>query len=97
MTSTLGTTLLFLVWLLSAGAFGAGPQNEDISSPKLRIEWAEFKQLYDEKKIEVIDVRDSASFEAGHIPGSRSIPLDDVAKRIEALKKLKKPIVTYCA
>ena len=72
-------------------------QEEDVYSPKLRIEWDEFKKLYDEKRVVVVDVRDPASFEAGHIPQSRSIPLDDIEKRIGDLKKQKKPIVTYCA
>jgi rhodanese-related sulfurtransferase len=75
---------------------GAG-QDDDIYSPKLRIAWDEFKKLYDEKKIVVVDVRDSGSFDAGHIPLARSIPLDDTVKRIADLKKQQKPIVTYCA
>jgi rhodanese-related sulfurtransferase len=72
-------------------------QEDDVSSPKLRIGWDEFKKLYDEKKVVVVDVRDLGSFEAGHIPGSRLVPLDEVEKRAADLKKLKKPVVTYCA
>jgi rhodanese-related sulfurtransferase len=72
-------------------------QEEDVNSPKLRIGWDEFKKLYDEKRVVVVDVRDEGSFEAGHIPGSRSVPLEEVEKRAADLKKLKKPIVTYCA
>jgi rhodanese-related sulfurtransferase len=45
----------------------------------------------------VVDVRAAADYEAGHIPGARSIPLDQVEKRVAALKALKKPIVLYCA
>ena len=72
-------------------------QEEDINSSKLRIGWDEFKKLYDEKKVVVVDVRDGDSFEAGHIPDARSVPLDQVEKRAADLKKLKKPVVTYCA
>jgi rhodanese-related sulfurtransferase len=72
-------------------------QEEDVNSPNLRIGWDEFKKLHDEKKVVVVDVRDVGSFEAGHIPGSRSVPLDEVGKRAAELKKLKKPVVTYCA
>ena len=72
-------------------------QEDDVNSPKLRIGWDEFKKLYDEKKVVVVDVRDEGSFEAGHVPDSRSIPLEQVEKRAADLKKLKKPIVTYCA
>lgn len=43
----------------------------------------------------VLDVRPPEEFEAGHIPGALSIPLDDLD---EALKKLSKrtEIVAYC-
>ena len=83
--------------LLVASCTGAAAQEETISSPKLRIGWDEFKTLYDEKNVVVIDVRDEGSFQIGHITGARSIPLDHLEKRIPELKKLKKPIVTYCA
>jgi rhodanese-related sulfurtransferase len=90
--------LFVLVASLAALSCSVGwGQEEDVYSPKLRIEWQEFKKLYDEKKVVVVDVRDSGSFEAGHIPQARSIPLDDTEKRIAELKKQKKPIVTYCA
>jgi 3-mercaptopyruvate sulfurtransferase SseA len=72
-------------------------QDEDLGSPRLRIGWPEFKKLYDDKKVVVIDVRASDSFVAGHIPGARSIPLDDIDHHVAELKKLKKPIVVYCA
>jgi rhodanese-related sulfurtransferase len=83
------------VCALSCGV-GFG-QEDDIYSPRLRIGWDEFKTRYDEKTIVVVDVRDKGSFEAGHIPQARSIPLDEVEKRFGDLKKQKKPIVTYCA
>jgi rhodanese-related sulfurtransferase len=75
----------------------AGMQAEDFSSPKLRIAWSEFKKLYDDNKAVVIDVRSADAFEGGHIPGSRSVPLEQVASRVDELKKLNRPIVVYCA
>jgi 3-mercaptopyruvate sulfurtransferase SseA len=79
-------------------ARGAAQQEEeDTSSPALRIEWAAFKKLYDAKKIEVIDVRTEAVYETGHIPRSRSIPLDRIAGRVDELRKLNKPLVLYCS
>jgi rhodanese-related sulfurtransferase len=68
-----------------------------LASPKLRIEWAEFKKQYDQQHVVVVDVRDGAAYEAGHIPGARSIPFDDIPRRAAELKKLKTPIVLYCA
>ena len=90
--------LLALIGVLVACPLVAQqPQEEDIGSPKLRIEWAEFKKLYDAKKIALVDVRGAEAFTAGHIPGARSVPLDQIEQRADALRKLKKPIVTYCA
>jgi rhodanese-related sulfurtransferase len=89
--------MLMMAAALVLGCSGAVAQEDDISSPKLRIGWDEFKKLYDENKVVVVDVRGEAAYQTGHIPGARSIPLGDVEKRIVELKKLKKPIVTYCA
>jgi rhodanese-related sulfurtransferase len=72
-------------------------QADDLGSPKLRISFAEFKKLYDEKKAVVIDVRSAEAFEAGHIPGARSVPLDRVQSQIDELRSLNRPIVVYCA
>lgn len=80
-------------WVVSAAA----PQDDQLASPKLRIEWTDFKKLYDSKRAVVIDVRDAPSFEAGHIPGARSIPLDQIERRAAELEELGKPIVLYCA
>ncbi len=64
-----------------------------------RISIAEFKPLYVGQQVLVIDVRDMASFQAGHIPGARSIPLARVLEpaTLAELKAAKKPIVLYCA
>ena len=90
------TSLLALALLLP-GALAVSEAQDDLTSPKLRIEWAEFKKLYDAKAIVVIDVRGSIAFEAGHIPGAQSVPLEQVESRAEELRKLGKPIVFYCA
>ena len=72
-------------------------QEPDLSSPKLRIPYEEFKTLYDAKRIVVIDTRDVRSWEMGHIPGSRVIPAEQIGDHLAELRKLKKPIVTYCS
>lgn len=89
-------TFVLAAAMCALGGVGFG-QEEDISSPKLRIAWEEFKPLYDANNAVVVDVRDADSFRSGHIPEARSIPLGDIEKRVSELKKLKKPIVTYCA
>jgi len=92
--------LLVLAVMIPPGATAAEQkpdQDEDTSSPSLRIDWNEFKKLYDARAIEIIDVRGDVFFESGHIPGARSIPLDQVEKRATELGRSKKPIVLYCA
>ncbi len=89
-------TVLALVLLTPRFAAAQEPE-EDTSSPSLRIDWKDFKKLYDAKAIELIDVRGDVFFESGHIPGARSIPLDQIEKRAAALGRSKRPIVLYCA
>ena len=88
--------LSVLVLLLAATAAGAQTPDE-LASAKLRVQWPEFRKLYDDKAIVVVDVRDQDAFDAGHIPGARLVPLDEVERRAGELKKLGKPIVVYCA
>jgi 3-mercaptopyruvate sulfurtransferase SseA len=91
--------LLLMLGLAVASTAGqpARAQEEDHASPKLRIAWEEFKKLYDDGKVVVVDVRGADAYGAGHIPGSRSIPLPDVERHAPELKKLAQPVVLYCA
>jgi 3-mercaptopyruvate sulfurtransferase SseA len=72
-------------------------QEEDTSAPSLRIDWKEFRKLYDSNTLDLVDVRGDVFFESGHIPGARSIPLDQIEKHIAELRRSTKPIVLYCA
>jgi 3-mercaptopyruvate sulfurtransferase SseA len=72
-------------------------QDDALAAPALRISWEDFRALYDAGRIALIDVRDADAFAAGHIPGARSIPLPDVESKIAELRRLKNPIVLYCA
>ena len=89
--------LMALAIVAVAPPAGAHPQDDELASPALRISWDDFKKIYDAGNVVVIDTRDRASFEAGHIPGARSLPLADVEKSIPRLRRLTKPIVFYCA
>ena len=46
--------------------------------------------------VAVFDVRDKASYEAGHIKGAKLVPWDQVEHRLDEFPK-DKLIVTYCA
>ena len=65
--------------------------------PEITITLAEFKTLVAEGAVTIVDVRDSKAFAAAHIPGALSIPLGTVGRAAEQLRRLGKPIVTYCS
>ena len=54
-----------------------------------------FTQLINEGAI-IVDVRTIGEYTAGHIPGSRNIPLDKIKNETTALKMLNKPVITVC-
>jgi 3-mercaptopyruvate sulfurtransferase SseA len=84
----------FVMAALSAAATVAGQQAPD-GAP--RVSLADVKKAFDAKAVVILDVRDAASYAAGHIPGAMLVPLEALAKRAPELKASKKPIVTYCA
>ena len=55
----------------------------------------EIKMLMDHGAI-VLDVRTPGEFDQGHVPGSRNIPLDCLASRMEELDP-NQPILVCCA
>ena len=44
----------------------------------------------------IVDVRSRGEYQAGHIYGSKNIPLDIIKKEVPGLKKLNKPVITVC-
>ena len=44
----------------------------------------------------IVDVRSRGEYQAGHIQGSKNIPLDIIKKETAGLQKLNKPVVTVC-
>jgi rhodanese-related sulfurtransferase len=47
------------------------------------------------RDVVVVDVRPSEEFEAGHIPGARSIPIDELMERLDELPKGRE-VIAYC-
>jgi 3-mercaptopyruvate sulfurtransferase SseA len=61
-----------------------------------RVTTAELKNLLDQNEAVVIDVRNEASYNVGHIRGSKLIPEAEVLNHLDELPK-NKLIVTYCS
>ncbi|MDH5397622.1 MAG: rhodanese-like domain-containing protein [Cyclobacteriaceae bacterium] len=45
----------------------------------------------------IVDVRSRGEFMGGHVVDSKNIPLDEISKRAEEIKKWNKPVVLCCA
>jgi rhodanese-related sulfurtransferase len=74
----------------------AGVQSDELAAVP-RISQADFRKALEAGTVLVLDVRDSASYANGHIPGAKSIPLDELTRHVEELRAATTRIVTYCA
>ena len=75
----------------------AAPQGAATPSDGVRrVTVAELKAMMDNNEVAVIDVRNEASYNAGHIKGAKLIPEADILKHIDELPR-DKTIVTYCS
>lgn len=63
--------------------FGFGDKSESI------------KDFMDKGAV-IIDVRTAGEFKEGHIKGSKNIPLDTIASKVQEIKKLNKPVIACC-
>jgi predicted methyltransferase len=71
--------------------------DEAVKDPALRISLEQFVGLAAKGAVTIVDVRGEESFAAGHIAGALLIPLGSVEGRVEQLRSLRKPVVTYCS
>ena len=61
-----------------------------------RITIDEFDAMVKNGEAFVVDVRNQASYDVGHIPGAKLIPAAEIANHINELPR-DKTIVTYCS
>ncbi|MBK8300011.1 MAG: rhodanese-like domain-containing protein [Chitinophagaceae bacterium] len=54
-----------------------------------------FKELVSNGAI-IVDVRSISEYKAGHIPGSKNFPVENIRSKVAELKKLNKPLITVC-
>ena len=67
-----------------------------VSDGAPRITIAELREKIKKDEVFIVDVRNQASFDAGHIPGSKLIPSGEILNHLDELPK-DKLIVTYCS
>lgn len=56
---------------------------------------AELRRLVRAGTVTVIDVRPRGEFDAGHIPGARSIPVADLRRRLDDIPR-RREVIAYC-
>lgn len=52
--------------------------------------------VFSQKEVTLIDVREPFEFAMGHAPGAVNIPLGTVPSRIDEFRKMPQPVVLYC-
>ena len=52
-------------------------------------------QMMNHQHAVLVDIRDAAAFQAGHIPQARNLPVADFEKKIASLPK-NKPVILVC-
>jgi rhodanese-related sulfurtransferase len=63
------------------------------------ISLAEMKRLFDEGSVIILDARDAAEYEQGHIPGAINIPYDRIPEYFDVLQSqvpTDAHVVVYC-
>ena len=78
---------LLPLMLLAGCSGGAAP----------RIEMPEFDQLRSAGPVVILDVRSRPEYEAGHLPGAISMPIDQIEARADEVKLMQGRIVTIDA
>jgi len=68
---------------------GTGPGAEPMSL-------AEATQRRDRGEAVIVDVRSRQEYEAGHLSGALSLPLDELEARVGELRRLGKLPILYC-
>jgi len=55
----------------------------------------ELRRLMREDDVTILDVRPAEEFEAGHIPGARSVPVAELKRRLREIRK-DQEVIAYC-
>jgi rhodanese-related sulfurtransferase len=87
---------------ITAVIVSSGPQTQELAARQLpaSLPWTEVKSLLANGTIVLVDGREVSAYQAGHIPGAISLPLQTLADKIglfSAHYPRNKPLVVYCA
>jgi predicted sulfurtransferase len=74
----------------------ATPQPAAPSDGARRVTVNEAKELLDKGKAVVIDVRNQASYDQGHVRSAKLIPAAEILNHVDELPR-DKTIITYCS
>lgn len=74
---------------------GSGPDTVYADGAR-RVTIDELEAMVKDGTAIVVDVRNQAAFDQGHIPGARLIPAGEILNHINELPR-DKTVVTYCA
>lgn len=90
-----GALLVLLVLVLQ---FAQSPENEtqaQTTSDVQRVSMSDAKTAFDGQSAVFLDVRDAASFQAGHVPGAVNISVAELETRAAELDP-SQWIIPYC-
>jgi rhodanese-related sulfurtransferase len=100
--SRLGQLVTAVLWMAAITAHAA-PRQQPAGPPDPqtvpRITLEAFRPLQAASKVLVVDVRDGLAFAGGHIPGALNVPLPEVERRVDEIRRqaASRPIVLYCS
>jgi hydroxyacylglutathione hydrolase/adenylyltransferase/sulfurtransferase len=61
----------------------------------MEVEVERLKQMLDSGEVQLVDTREGYEVEAGHIPGSRHVELNEVGAAADSFDR-ERPLVFYC-
>ena len=93
--AVLKITIILLLLVAVSGALFAGGKKEDDNAFLISV--ADFEELAKTGNIIILDIRDQASYNAGHIPGALLLPFQQVESAADQLRGRAEKYVTYCS
>jgi 3-mercaptopyruvate sulfurtransferase SseA len=110
MTKSLFIRLLLVTTLFVAGCNSADNKSTNVAQKRnpagqvdtvhadgvRRITIQEFEELKSKGGAFIVDVRNQAAYDQGHIPGAKLMPSTEILNHINELPR-DKTIVTYCS